>query len=63
MKWDQSEILFQKMYSNSGDRIYIGLSVDQKKKKKKICLKQKGNLKVKRTCSPEADLAWSLAES
>ena len=62
MKWDQSEILFQKMYSNSGDRIYIGLSVDQKKKKK-ICLKQKGNLKVKRTCSPEADLAWSLAES
>ena len=39
MKWDQSEILFQKMYSNSGDKIYIGLFVDQKK----ICLKQKGN--------------------
>lgn len=31
MKWDQSEILFQKMYSNSGDKIYIGLFVDQKK--------------------------------
>ena len=59
MKWDQSEILFQKMYSNSGDKIYIGLFVDQKK----ICLKQKGNWKAKRTCSPEAGLAWGLAES
>lgn len=61
MKWDQSEILFQKMYPNSGDKIYIDLFVDQKKKK--ICVKQKGSLQAKRTCSPEAGLAWGLAES
>lgn len=41
VKWIQREILFQN--SNSGDVIYASISVN---KKKKVWLKQKGDLPV-----------------
>ena len=57
MKWDQSEILFQKMYPNSGDKIYIDLFVDQKKKKSVLSKRGVYRLKelvVQRLASPGA---------